>query len=160
MTTYNSTHRTPIEEVDGFSLEEYGAAQNFSIEAFDVRIRNPLYNLDFIYNLTSHSKRIAEAQKFIRDANLKFLNKRREEIQKEESLNTKDFCTILLTTPQSDGSYLTDEEIQAEVNTFIFAGHQTTSHSIGWAIYSLGRYQELQEICRQEITSVMGKHFY
>ena len=149
--------KTSLDEVEGFSLEEYGAAQNLSTLAADVRIRNPLYRINFFYNLTSHSKRLAKALKYVRGANLNFLNKRREEIRNEDALNKKDFCTILLTTPQTDGSYLTDEEIQAEVNTFIFAGHETTSHSIGWAIYNFGRYPDLQEKCRQEITSVLGK---
>ena len=149
--------KTSIGDIAGFSLEEYSAAQNFTTLAADVRVRNPLYRLNFFYNLTSHSKRLAAAQKYVRNANLKFLNNRREEIKKEDSLNKKDFCTILLTTPQSDGTYLTDEEIQAEVNTFIFAGHETTSHSIGWAIYNLGRYPDLQEKCRQEVISVLGE---
>ena len=146
-----------IEEREGFSLREYEAAQDFIAFSTDIRVRNPLYRLDFIYKLSSNYKQLAKAQNYLRRVNKEFLDERREDIQKNGSLNKKDFCTILLTTPKADGSFLTEEEIQAEVNGFIFAGRETTSNSMGWAIYNFGKYPHLQESCREEVRSVLGK---
>ena len=146
-----------IHEKEGFSLQEYEAAQNLITSSTDLRVRNPLYRLDFIYKWSSHYKRLVKVQNYVRKVNMGFLDERREDIQKNGSLNKKDFCTILLTTPRVDGSYLTDDEIQSEVNTFIFAGHETTSNSMGWAIYNFGKYPHLQESCREEVKLVLGK---
>ena len=146
-----------IWEREGFSLHEYESAQNVITSDTEIRVRNPLYRLDFIYKFSSHYKRLMKAQHYVRKVNMEFLNERREDIKENGPLNKKDFCTILLTTPKVDGSYLTDDEIQAEVNTFIFAGHETTSNSMGWAIYNFGKYPHLQESCREEVNSVLGK---
>lgn len=39
---------------------------------------------------------------------------------------------------------LTDKDIRDEVNTFMYAGHDTTATSISWTLYALGRYPEYQ----------------
>ena len=145
-------------EREGSSLQEYLSAQNILNRSAEYRIRNPLYRLNFIYNLTSHGKRTRTAQDCISKTNMQFLEERREEIRIHGPANKKDFCTILLTTPTSDGKLRSDQEIQQEVNTFIFAGRETTSNSLSWAIYNLGKFPELQKKCREEVLRVLGKH--
>uniref|UniRef100_A0A669D7S5 Leukotriene-B(4) omega-hydroxylase 2 n=1 Tax=Oreochromis niloticus TaxID=8128 RepID=A0A669D7S5_ORENI len=54
-----------------------------------------------------------------------------------------------------DGRGLTDEEIQAEANTFMFAGHDTTASAICWMLYNLARHEHYQEKCRQEVMDLM-----
>uniref|UniRef100_A0A669CSC1 aromatase n=1 Tax=Oreochromis niloticus TaxID=8128 RepID=A0A669CSC1_ORENI len=54
-----------------------------------------------------------------------------------------------------DGKGLTDEEIQAEANTFMFAGHDTTASAICWTLYNLARHEDYQEKCRQEVMDLM-----
>lgn len=50
----------------------------------------------------------------------------------------------LLLDISQDGIFLTDEDIRDEVNTFMFAGHDTTATSISWTLYALGRHPEYQ----------------
>lgn len=55
-----------------------------------------------------------------------------------------------------DGRNLTNEEIRAEVDTFMFAGHDTTSSGISFAIYNIAKYPEIQEKIFAEITEITG----
>nr|XP_027195023.1 cytochrome P450 4c3-like [Dermatophagoides pteronyssinus] len=49
---------------------------------------------------------------------------------------------------------LTLEDLREEVDTFMFAGHDTTSHAISWTLYMLGIHQDIQEKLREEIDKV------
>lgn len=59
----------------------------------------------------------------------------------------------------TDGNHLSDKEISDEVNTFMFAGHDTTTSSMSWVCYCLAMNPEYQEKCYKEIVDVMrDKH--
>lgn len=63
----------------------------------------------------------------------------------EALMNAKD-------TESKDGKRVLEEsELQAEVKTFIVAGHETTSTWCYWATYCLSRYPEIQERVYQDI---------
>lgn len=50
---------------------------------------------------------------------------------------------------------LSDEDIRAEVDTFMFEGHDTTASGLAWIMYSLACNPEHQEKCREEIQQVL-----
>ena len=49
-----------------------------------------------------------------------------------------------------------DEQLRAQVFTFLFAGHETTSVSMSWTLYELAKYPEIQEKIRREANEVLG----
>ncbi|KAG8536622.1 hypothetical protein GDO81_025990 [Engystomops pustulosus] len=77
-----------------------------------------------------------------------------EKIQKKRHL---DFLDILLCAKDENGQGLCDEDLRAEVDTFMFEGHDTTASGISWILYCLAKYPEHQEKCREEIRDVLGE---
>ena len=65
------------------------------------------------------------------------------------------FGDISATSLQDEkGCGLTDEEIRAEVDTFMFEGHDTTAAGIAWTLYNLARYPDHQDKCRAEVDEI------
>ncbi|KAJ8584424.1 cytochrome P450 [Rhizopogon salebrosus TDB-379] len=48
-------------------------------------------------------------------------------------------------------SKLTEEEMYAQMRTILFAGHETTSNTVTWALLELARHPEIQSRLRMEI---------
>ena len=57
----------------------------------------------------------------------------------------------------NDGSGLTDQEIQDEVDTFMFEGHDTTASGISWMLYNMAQHPQHQQKCQKEIDQLMER---
>jgi cytochrome P450 len=49
---------------------------------------------------------------------------------------------------------MTEEDVAEEVDTFMFAGHDTTSCAVSFALYCIGLYPEIQERVHQEMDTI------
>ncbi len=45
-------------------------------------------------------------------------------------------------------------EIRAEVDTFVFEGHDTTASGLIWTLYNLALHTEHQHICQREVDAI------
>ncbi|NXC79823.1 CP4B1 protein, partial [Cercotrichas coryphoeus] len=79
--------------------------------------------------------------------------KERDKIQKKKHL---DFLDILLCSKDENGVGLSDEDLRAEVDTFMFEGHDTTASGISWLFYCMSLHPEHQQRCREEIQGILG----
>ena len=70
--------------------------------------------------------------------------------------STQEGRTLHSGPASTDGSSLSDEDLRAEVDTFIFGGHDTTASGISWILYALASHPEHQQRCREEIQSLLG----
>jgi len=60
------------------------------------------------------------------------------------------------TSPVAEKSNLTLQQIRDEVDVFMFAGHDTTSHALAFALLSLAQRRDIQVTLQREIDSLLG----
>ena len=77
----------------------------------------------------------------------------------EESTGRKylDFLDILISARDEEGVGLTDLEIRNEVDTFLFAGHDTTASGLSWILYALAKYPEHQRKVQEEVDEIFAE---
>ncbi|XP_064415856.1 cytochrome P450 4B1-like [Latimeria chalumnae] len=120
----------------------------------------PYYN-DLIYYLSPQGRRFRKACKIAHNHTASVIEERKKTLKEEKELEKiqakryLDFLDILLCAKDEDGKGLSDENIQAEVDTFMFEGHDTTASGISWILYCMALYPEHQQRCREEIQDVL-----
>ena len=87
---------------------------------------------------------------------IRFIFSKKKETENGVSPKRKypDFLDILISARDEDGVGLTDVEIRNEVDTFMFAGHDTTAASLTWIMYTLAKYPEHQRKVQQELDEI------
>ena len=50
-----------------------------------------------------------------------------------------------------NGDSMSDKDLRAEVDTFMFEGHDTTASGVSWIFYALATHPEHQQRCREEV---------
>ncbi|XP_048770388.2 cytochrome P450 4F2-like [Ostrea edulis] len=124
------------------------------------RMMSPWLYLDFIYGLTPSGRENKALTNYVHQFADEIIQSRREALKADPDLiktRRRDFLDILITAKDESDMGLTSDEIRAEVDTFLFEGHDTTASAISWAIYSLAKYPEIQEKVHQELVEVVGK---
>lgn len=58
---------------------------------------------------------------------------------------------LVVRTNESSGAGLTDAEILSQIESIMFAGHDTTSLAIVWALWEPTRYPSIQASLREEL---------
>ncbi|XP_071476284.1 ultra-long-chain fatty acid omega-hydroxylase-like [Diadema antillarum] len=67
-----------------------------------------------------------------------------------------DFLDTLLLAKDSDGNGLSEKEIRDEVNTFIFAGTDTTGSALTWFLYIMAQHPEEQARVQDEVDTLFA----
>uniref|UniRef100_A0A8C3W264 Cytochrome P450 family 4 subfamily F member 3 n=1 Tax=Catagonus wagneri TaxID=51154 RepID=A0A8C3W264_9CETA len=119
---------------------------------------------DFLYYLTCNGRRFLKACRLVHHFTDAVIQERRRTLPKEgvddvlkakAKAKTLDFIDVLLLTQDEDGKGLSDEDIRAEADTFMFEGHDTTASGLSWVLYNLAKHPEYQERCRQEVQELL-----
>ncbi|XP_061841246.1 cytochrome P450 4F3 isoform X2 [Nerophis lumbriciformis] len=141
------------------SRSEYVCAIEELSDLLIERRQNILHHWDWVYWKTRQGKRFKEALKIVHSFTREVVQRRRALIKTSESTDTprrkRDFVDIILLSKDGDGRGLTDTEMEAEANTFMFAGHDTTASAICWTLYNLARHAHFQDQCRREVLELM-----
>ncbi|KAM4720630.1 LOW QUALITY PROTEIN: cytochrome P450 4B1-like [Rhinophrynus dorsalis] len=126
------------------------------------RIRTFPYHNKLIYYLSPQGFHFRRACRIAHHHTDKVIEQRKklletkEEQEKIQQKRHLDFLDILLCAKDENGKGLSDEDLRAEVDTFMFEGHDTTSSGISWILYCMSKHPEHQQKCREEIREVLG----
>ncbi|XP_003224466.2 cytochrome P450 4B1 [Anolis carolinensis] len=130
---------------------------------FDQRLKSPLLHNDFTFQFSSQGRRFYNACKIAHHHTDNVIRERKESLKNEKELEKilkkrrLDFLDILICAKDENGNSLSDEDLRAEVDTFMFEGHDTTASGISWLFYCMAQNPEHQQRCREEITELLGK---
>ncbi|XP_029474137.1 cytochrome P450 4B1-like isoform X2 [Rhinatrema bivittatum] len=119
------------------------------------------YHSDLVYYLSPHGFRFRKACDIAHQHTDKVIQQRKEayknenELEKIKQKRHLDFLDILLCAKDENGKGLSDADLRAEVDTFMFEGHDTTASGISWILYCMAMYPEHQEKCREEIQEIL-----
>ncbi|XP_038174407.1 cytochrome P450 4F4-like [Arvicola amphibius] len=123
-----------------------------------------LLHIDPLYRLTPDGMHFYKACRLVHDFTDAVIQKRRQTlpshggddvIKAKAKSKTLDFIDVLLLSKDEDGKALSDEDIRAEADTFMFRGHDTTASGLSWILYNLAKHPEYQERCRQEVRDLL-----
>ncbi|XP_061575056.1 cytochrome P450 4V2-like [Cololabis saira] len=128
------------------------------------RQRKPWFWPDVLYYSLGEGKEHDKTLKVLHSFTYKVIHERAENLAYIESDSESDqgtrkrraFLDMLLKTEDEDGNKLSHQDIQEEVDTFMFEGHDTTAASMNWAIHLLGSHPEIQRKVQQELQDVFG----
>ncbi|XP_060235794.1 cytochrome P450 4A10 isoform X2 [Meriones unguiculatus] len=129
---------------------------------FYCRVRNVFHQNDTIYSLSSNGRLANSASQLAHDHTDRVIKLRKEQLKDEgelEKVKKKrrlDFLDILLFARMENGASLSDEDLRAEVDTFMFEGHDTTASGVSWIFYALATHPEHQQRCREELQNLLG----
>ncbi|KAK9744730.1 Cytochrome P450 [Popillia japonica] len=123
------------------------------------------YIPEFIFNILPQGYKSKQALKVLHGFSENIISSRKKLLQTKPSKNKKESDAVdellgvkkrlslldMLLEASEDGKVLSDTDIRQEVDSFIFAGHDTTAASIAWTLLLLGTHPEIQENLYQEL---------
>ncbi|XP_050021754.1 cytochrome P450 4A10 isoform X3 [Alexandromys fortis] len=148
-------------QVDG-NYKTYIQAIGDLNNLFHYRVRNIFHQNDTIYSLSSNGRLADRACQLAHDHTDGVIKLRKNQLKDEAELEKVkkkrrlDFLDILLFARTENGDSLSDKDIRAEVDTFMFEGHDTTASGLSWIFYALATHPEHQQRCREEVQSLLG----
>ncbi|KAL7042777.1 hypothetical protein ACKWTF_001273 [Chironomus riparius] len=131
------------------------------------RFVTPWKKSQFLFSFTNASKIQERYAKIMREFTTKLIEERRkvllnkaedlEHLDDEDVGLKKKMCLLdVLLQSTIDNKPLSNEDIQEEVDTFTFAGHDTTTNAICFTLYMIAKHPEVQEKLNKEIQEVLG----
>ncbi|XP_051155929.1 cytochrome P450 4C1-like [Leptopilina boulardi] len=125
----------------------------------------PWLKWDWIFYKTKLGKDCKNSAEMMKNFTIDIIRKRRQLRIKKNSEDIRDefgkrkkkaFLDLILDLDENEKVHMTDEEIRQQVETFMFAGHDTTGSAINWAIFNIGNNLEVQKKIHEELDAVFG----
>lgn len=95
---------------------------------------------------TPKNRAYAKARK-----NLTALVKQIIDDRKKSPVKKEDLLQMLLDARYEDGSAMSEQQLIDEVMTIFLAGHETTANALSWAVYLLGKNEQIQSEIRLKL---------
>jgi cytochrome P450 family 4 len=128
------------------------------------RMYNPFHRSDFIYRFTQDYRDLQGLLKILHNFTNGVIERRRKvhDDEAESCIEKTDqyfgqrrkmALLDMLLDIKIDGKGLENDEIREEVDTFMFAGHDTTASAMAFLLFNLAKHQEIQAKVYEEINS-------
>ncbi|KAH0815497.1 hypothetical protein GEV33_007292 [Tenebrio molitor] len=118
---------------------------------------SPIQVHDFLYRFTKNYSTQKRALEHLHRQSTEVINARKKELQEMRNLGRSSKATKskkvfldLLLEARIDGRGLTQEE----VDTFLFAGHETTASAVSFTLFCLANHPDVQEKALEEQRSI------
>ncbi|CAG9788514.1 unnamed protein product [Diatraea saccharalis] len=157
-----------VPDLKCFVTEEYYQAFTESLELLLERFLNPLMHVDAIYKLTPQYRRMKKSVSILHNVSKTAINKRYNEWKEKKMQKGKDreenefpdkkfksFLDVLLELSSED-PHFSPEQIQAEVDTIIVGGQETTARSLLFILLMIGCKKQIHEKLSAEIQEIFG----
>lgn len=146
---------------------EYVNAVKEIAEIVFLRSFDPVKRFDFVYQYTEMYQREQKALQVLHEFTDSVIRSRRDELFNNKTNNESPTDDVvgskrkmalldLLLQSTVDGEPLSDMDIREEVDTFMFAGHDTTSSGIAFVLYNIAKYPDVQRKVYEEIVSQLS----
>ncbi|RZC40118.1 cytochrome P450-like protein [Asbolus verrucosus] len=134
---------------------------------FVIRTMSIAKRYDFMFKFTKDYVIQQDAVKVLHDYTNQVIDKKRQQLkEKKQEDKEKDFDDLgikkkkvfldLILDASVDGQSLSPEEINEEVNTFMFGGHDTTATASTFILYCLANNKEVQDKVYEEQRQLFG----
>ncbi|KAF5288601.1 hypothetical protein FQA39_LY15380 [Lamprigera yunnana] len=160
---YEAAMGTSIQAQDNAN-SDYFAAVKTMCHTIVIRAFNPLLKNDYLYFLSSQFQKEKRAVKILHQHTNKLIERKKKEREFDVVKNIDEtigkrrttFLDLLL-EHNANGQIWTDAEMREEVDTFVFAGHDTTAVAVTFAILCLAENPEVQGKVIKELDEILGK---
>ncbi|XP_071568025.1 cytochrome P450 4C1-like [Temnothorax nylanderi] len=153
------------------TVTKYSSAVHKALTLITNRILTPWYWSDWLYYSLPVGKGFKSAIDIMHDFTKGVINKKKAERQSQNGYTEhenedneldigkrkrKAFLDLLLDQNAIDDTPMTDDKLLAQVDTFMFGGHDTTAVAMTWTLFLLGNNLEHQEKVHEELDEVFG----
>jgi len=144
---------------------------NSMVHVMQQRQIQPQYQFEAIFAMSSMKKDYDQALATLHEFTKRVIREKRAEvvevdsaipIEKDSAPAPKGrvaFLDLLLKAVLPDGSKLNDDDIQEEVDTFMFEGHDTTACALSWSLFLLGKNPEIMEKVIEEQKEIFQDNY-
>ncbi|KAL7303068.1 hypothetical protein TKK_0004284 [Trichogramma kaykai] len=149
-------------------------------DTFIYRLLRPWLRQDWAFYITSEGRKQKRALEYLHRFTSNIIKERMDYHEKtggqflknlnedEESSEVKEvfglkkkrlaMLDLLIAAYKENGDQIDEEGIREEVDTFMFAGHDTTAMGMTFALLLIAEHKDVQERIRQEVTEVLQEH--
>ncbi|XP_014249034.1 cytochrome P450 4C1-like isoform X2 [Cimex lectularius] len=130
------------------------------------RMQKPWLHLDFLYKLLKSPKEVEDTISILHETTRKVIQDKQKSMQfesktdeAEEILGFKKKIPLLeslLKQKTVNGIFSTDQDIQEEVDTFMFEGHDTVTSAISFVLKALSKNKPIQDLLYDEMKQIIG----
>jgi cytochrome P450 len=139
------------------NLESSPIAKAFDYLGQDlsIRLRNPFRATNFFYSLPTRANRQHyQARTLLRSFLAgKIQERRQRDDSKETPVANNDVLSELLSTVRGQSYSMSDVDLQDTLLALLFAGYDTTSITLTYALYQISQHPEVEELILAEVNS-------